>query len=359
MKKALSFLLSLLLFASAFTLAPVTGETAVDDPLVPVIIGTQVHVNFDITVKFYLSVPEGTTSAGLYISEGGRTAARVKGELQEDGTYLVSYTHVTVDEMTVVISATPFGVVGTEYVKGKQSYDFTLQDYAMRLLFRDDLSKEDRDVLLAMLNYGAAVQDYLDFRLYNKPDSYLTESEREFPSLPPVDSTENDLTLDGPNDLENYQTTADCTTITMAQTGYLRFWFFVDIEGQGNLRVNGGAGVEGYKNVSPEAEAAAFCRGYRVQVTCDGITKEYELEKYEDGLGYVAATGGISFFDLRREMSFRVIDPEGAVSQTYYCSVERFLRQSLENGTLTPEMQALLQRALVFGDALTLYRNAK
>lgn len=367
MKKALSLLLALLLFVSVFSLVPAAGEAEAGEVDVPTIVGTKVNINFDITVKFYLRAPEGITNCGLYISEGGRTATRVSGVLcdeegMDDGSYyVVFYQHVTVDEMTVPITVTPWGMKGTSFVRGKQSYDFTLQDYAMRLLYRADLSKEERNVLLAMLNYGAAVQDVLGYRLYNKPNALLTDAERRLPD-PTMDNIE-DLFKPTPSpaliEQSEESAKADITQVTLVQTGYLRFWFSVDIAGQENLRVNGGAGLTGHLNMSPETEAKAFCSGYRVEVTCDGITKLYELEKDEDGLGFAAATGGISFLDLKEEMSFRVVADDGSVSQTYYCSVARYFTQAQEGGMLTPDIEELLLRAFAFGDALTAYKATK
>lgn len=367
MKKALSLLLALCFFVSAFPLVLAAGEAEISESHVPTIVGTKVNINFDITVKFYLRAPEGTTSCGLYISEDGRTATRVGAELCEeeemdDGSYyVVSYQHVTVDEMTVPITVTPWGMVGTSFVRGKQSYDFTLQDYAMRLLYRADLSTKEKDVLLAMLNYGSAVQDVLGYRLYNKPNALLTDAERRLPDAS-SDNIEDLFKPTNPASLAEQNeglAKADITSITLAQTGYLRFWFYVDIEGQQDLRINGGAGLAGYMNMSAEAEAKAFCGGYRVEVTCDGITKLYELEKDEDGFGFTAATGGISFLDLREEMSFRILSDDGTVSQTYYCSVARYFEQAQEGEALTPEIEELLLRAFAFGDALNAYKEAK
>lgn len=351
MKRALSFLLAFCLFASAFALLPAAGVADVEDPRVPVIVGTRIRINCDITIKFYLRVCEGTMDAGLYISEGGRTAVRVDGVPcreagMDDGTYyVVSYKTVTVDEMTVSMLATPFGVVGTEFLRGKQSYDFTLQDYAMGLLRRTDLTSEERDLLLAMLNYGAAVQDFLNIRLYNKPNATLTDEERALPSFSGVGGSGGDFSLGIQEGSDADRFKVKCKGVTLRQSGYIQFWFYLQP----------GNGLADSEKVDD----------YRVEVVCDGITKLYDIKEQQDGMYYLAATDGIPFFDLRKEMVFRVVGEDGeAVSATGSCSLESYLeelrRQAEEkNELLSLKKEQLILRALAFGDAMNAYAEAK
>ena len=363
MKRAISFSLVLCLLLSAFILAPVAEEPA---PALPEIIGTQLHIGRSFTVKIYIRVPAGTVGAGVYASLGKDASVRLSGELQPDGSYLVSYTGLDTTEMAVSLSLVPWSLVGTELLRGEE-YVFSVRDYATRLLRRGGLDDTANGMLVSLLNYGAAVQDFLEIYPYNKPNDYLTEEELVLPTLIFGEETKGGYYVDEDTP-ERYQSTVDCIGIGIEQKGYFRFHFYIDAKGQESLRVNGGMGVPGLESLTPVAEAEALVAGYTLELgTVDAqgrpdfsAAKTCEIRKIENAPGYYAASPTLSYLAMRQECAVRVIAPDGKESPTYFYSVASFVKNVLENESmpLTPVEDRLVRALLVFGDALSAYEKS-
>lgn len=363
MKKALSLILALCLFASAFVLLPLAEERETA-PAAPAVIGTQVHVDRDLTVKVFVRVPEDAKGAGVYVSVGKENAKRLSGELQEDGSYLVTYEELGTADMTLVITFTPWALVGQELVRGEECA-FSVQDYATRLLRRGNLGDAAHAALIAMLNYGAAVQDLLDYRPYHKPNDYLTNEELVLPPLAFGEEAKGGYYVD-PNDPDRYHSIVDFASLAIEQRNNIRFNVYLNVEGQENLRVNGGEGIAGCEQMTPAAEAEALCRGYILQfgrVGENGLPDyaqaiDCEIKKSENGPGYVASSKALSYLSMREEFVVRVLSPDGKESASIYYSVAAFVKTVLESEDAASSEEAhLLHAMLVFGDALSAYAD--
>ncbi len=365
MKRAISFLLMLCLLTSAFVLAPAAdgGSGAL---AAPEILGTQLHIGRELTVKIYIRVPDGTIGAGVYASLGKDASVRLSGEAQEDGTYLVTYKGMDTTEMALNLTLIPWALIGSELLRGEE-YVFSVRDYATRLLRRGGLDGTTNEMLIALLNYGAAVQDFLAVHPYNKPNDYLTDAELTLPSLTFGEETKGGYYVDE-DAPDRYQSTVDCVGVGIEQKGYFRFLFYIEAQGQENLRVNGGMGIPGFENKTPAAEAEALVAGYTLEIgTVDengrpdfSQAQICQIKKTGSGAGYCAASPTLSYLAMRKECAVRVIAPDGKESATYFYSVASFVKGVLENETmsLSPEEDRLVRTLLVFGDALSAYERS-
>lgn len=365
MKRAISFFLMICLLLSAFVLAPAAEEGGAA-PATPEIIGTQLHIGRSLTVKIYIRVPEGTMGAGVYASLGKGASVRLSGTLQEDGSYLVCYEGMDTTEMAVNLSLSPWALVGTDLLRGEE-YIFSVRDYATRLLRHGDLDDTTNAMLVALLNYGTAVQEYLDIYPYHKPNDYLTEAETTLPTLTFSEETKGGYYIDE-SDPDRYQSAVDCIGIGIEQRGYFRFYFHINALGQESLRINGGAGIPGCEDMTPAAEAEALVAGYTLEigtVDADGRpdfsnAKTCTIKKVENQPGYYAASPTLSYLAMREECAVRVIDPDGKESATYFYSVAAFAKNILEGDAiaLSPKEERLIRTLLIFGDALSAYEKS-
>ncbi len=330
MKRALSFFLSLVLFASLFTLAPM-GEGV---GALPEVLGTQINVDETMTLKIFVSAPEGSESAGVYISLGRASATRLYGTKQEDGSYLVTFSGLELIDLTLTFTIVPWSMVDTNLLRGAER-EFSIRDYATRLVRSTATTPEARAALIALLNCGTAVQSFLDYRVESLPNAYLTEQERVI--LPPAFDEDMQVSyLPAPEG--NAQNDADFSGITLSQTGSLSFRFYIALA----------------DGVSPD--------GYTVEI---GTVKEngapdfseaeaLEVEATDDGR-YLAVSPSLSLLSLREEICFRILAPNGKESDTYFYSVALFVKSALEGDTLTEEERGVLLATLSLSDALVAY----
>lgn len=333
MKRALSFFLSLVLFTSLFTLAPIGEEPA---PL-PSILGTQINVDETMTLKIFVSAPEGADSAGVYISLGRASATRLYGTKQEDGNYLVTFSGLELIDLTLTFTVVPWSMVGTNLLRGAES-EFSVRDYATRLLRSTTTTPEARTVLLALLNCGAAVQSFLDYRTGSMPNAYLTEEERVI--LPPTFDEDMKVSyLPAPEG--NAQEYADFSGITLSQTGSVSFRFYIAFR----------------DGVSPDGYTVELGRVKENGAPDFSNAESLPIEATDDGR-YLAVSPSLSLLSFREEVSLRILSPDGKESDTYFYSVALFAKGALEGNTLTEEEKTVLLATLSLSDALVAYEKS-
>lgn len=323
MKKLISlFLAAVLLFGSTLVL-PASAEPQEEQREEPAVSEVYLNISAHMTVLFLVEAPEGTESAGLMI-EG----KRVIGELQEDGRWLVSYAPIYCHQMTDILTVQPWSYTDHRLLSG-DSYDFSVVDYAMRLLSEPQIDSKLRTLLVAMLNYGAATQDYFSHNPYNKANAYLSPADRA------VKEKTYTAKLEHFEDGELEGVSFYGASLSLSQ--YLMFNFIINCEG---------AAYDGDQ-----------CR-LQVSTSPDfSVTASYPLLDYKDGRFY-ARTDEIPYESLGERVYVRVIAPNGQCSEAISYSVEVYAGNIMEKVTDPNDLRiTLIHSMMAFSDALVAYKS--
>ena len=128
----------------------------------------------DVAVNFWLNLDEGYKSSDNYIlfTVNGQTQKVTVGKAANgtNGAKIFAC-GVAAKEMTDTISAQFYLVDGTAV---GSPYTYTVRDYADYILTHDSYSKEAKNLVKAMLNYGACSQKYFKYRTDDLANSEIS-----------------------------------------------------------------------------------------------------------------------------------------------------------------------------------------
>ena len=307
----------------------------------PVITGVSMSISADFGVHFHISAPKGVQEVGAVINE-----REYRGVLQEDGSYTVSFRHLTPKQMTELIVAEPYYLKNTHLIRGT-AYSFSVCDYATALL-ESDPSPELRTLLVTMLNYGTKAQQHFGHNLKTLANRNLPAADRQY------EAREYESILAKLSGLPT-QDRGEVTGATLLVQNRVRFKIFVDVVGQEELRYNQGAPAdEVVDGMTPEQEAQALVEGMFVEVSHDEHFEKsylYPLVKCSENDGYRALTDGLYATEFSDAFYFRVVTADGVGTAIQY-SVETYAaRQSSKTSTSARLMAAMI----LFGDAAKAY----
>ena len=167
-KRIFSLVLALLLLLplSLMQVAAATSKATIE--------GLTLHVGATLEARFYISAPANSLEVGISVGD-----TRIKGEPTEDGKWVASLTGISAVDMGTVYEIVPYHFV-TKRVEG-DPYRFSVQDYAMRLLQREDTEEKTCAALIALLNFGAACQTGAEIYVNNLPNAYLSDADKTVP----------------------------------------------------------------------------------------------------------------------------------------------------------------------------------
>lgn len=147
------------------------------------ITGASVSLTNDLNINFYADVQEGATDACMNYIIGSKNIT-VNGVKQENGSYrfvcegLLPQT--AVDTVYATLSATVKGATVTQQVK------YSVRDYCENMLKREDTSAELKTLLVDLLYYAEAAQNYAGYKTDDLATKNLTEAQK---ALRSADST--------------------------------------------------------------------------------------------------------------------------------------------------------------------------
>lgn len=125
-----------------------------ETPVVTVKAGISVYDQF--AVRYYLSPVEDATSCGLLVGEEA-----IPGTKQEDGTYLVTVGDIAAKELNDALCVTPYAVVAGKRVEAAA---LTVSPAELLLHYvTEQAGTKTADLAAAILDYGAAAQDYFNY----------------------------------------------------------------------------------------------------------------------------------------------------------------------------------------------------
>ena len=169
-----------ILVAAVLLILPLLGITAgaASVSTRPTVVGVHVRVEAGFTAYFYIEAPSPqTTEVGIFVGE-----ERIQATKMEDGRYVAALRGLSPTKMSDLVAVSPYAVIGTSSNVRGNAYLFGLQDYAMRLLSQQELAEPARNMLVAMLNYGAACQIKEGYRTHLLANIGLSEEEKTVPT---------------------------------------------------------------------------------------------------------------------------------------------------------------------------------
>lgn len=322
------------------------GET--EEEALPVVTGVRVSLTEDFLVRFYFRLPEGGSAPYALIDNEIYDAEAT----EEEGLYVVTYTGISLSAMAENIKVVPVCRVDKKICQGIQ-YRFSVRDYAMRLLTGGEIDPALRRVLVTMLNFGTAAQIYNAKGIHNLANDYLSAAdkvitEREYASSLAAYGTAT-------------QTIAQMRKASLVINEQVCLKIYVDVAGQEDLRINGGAGFPEWQHLSKESEAAKLVQDIWVEVA-DNLDFEnaatFPLEKIKTMDCYRVVTTGIYANRFSGAYYIRICTPEG-VSQTLQYGAETYVARNLNAASMTDEGRIMVKAMIEYGDAVLAYSKEK
>lgn len=168
-KRIFSLLLALCL-ALPLSLIQVTAAEAG----VATVEGVTLHVGATLEARFYLSAPTNSLEVGVLVD-----GMRYEGKRGEDGRWIVPFKGIAATEMCKTYEIVPYYFV-TRRVTG-EGCRFSVQDYAMRLLEKEETPDATKTALKALLNFGAQCLLNGTEKYDALPNEFLSEEDRVIP----------------------------------------------------------------------------------------------------------------------------------------------------------------------------------
>ncbi len=357
-----------------------TDWTQVASPAEATVVGWSLRLTSDFALLFYIHAPKNCYSAGVTVNE-----ERIGATYDKDsGLWVAAYRHISPERLTARCVAAPYYGGRNGVLTESDAITFSVADYAEYLLKRPDTDPSLRALLISLLNYGAAAQRFLSYYVNDPADRSLTAAERQ-PDTSRVFPTE---LIYGPES-EEIGKIASVTAATLVIGRTVGFKIYVDIAGQEDLRINGGAGIDAYRDqLTPSEEAGMLAQHLYIEVSdtpdfqnakryplkkCQGATDASSTSDAGLKMGYYALTDGLygeelgtTFYIRLVRQSLGVTAPELSSGYMQY-SVDLYAGRMLQqlqaqedkNGMQTTgerRTEALLRALVAYGDAVTAYK---
>ncbi|MCQ2743139.1 MAG: hypothetical protein MJ239_07650 [Bacilli bacterium] len=194
---------------------------------------------------------------------------------------------------------------------------YSVKQYCKEVLDSEQTSSELKDLVKALLNYGAAAQGYFDYASYNLANSFLDESDKALPTS--IGAEYNKLHIENESeDIKAYSATVEILTSTT-----MRIYFVAQP----------GGSIDGYKAYINGEEISSdkiLEKNGRYYVEIEGIAakdlnKEYTV-KLEKGDSYASVTYSVLTYCYSKQNSSNEALKKFALSLFgYYQAVESYL----------------------------------
>lgn len=273
------------------------------------------QVAFDSTPVFNLfvevsSIFTDTSKAKIYVGDREFETTGVSG----------TYSPMTYQTYKFSIALAPYEmasdvriVIKSEGVDAK----YSLKQYCREVLESEGTSEKMKNLVTALLNYGAASQEYFDFAKYSLANSYLDESAKVLSSS--IGAEHNKLNIvNSSEDIQAYSATVEILTSTT-----IRVYFTEKTKGA----------IEGYKAYIDGQEISAdklLYKNNRYYVEIEGISaadmnKAFTVKLAKDETNYVSVTYSVLTYAYSKQNSSNNALRNFALSlYDYYKAVEGY-----------------------------------
>lgn len=304
--------------------------------------GASLTLSSDISINFYVPKknvegyenPYLLCTKEIYDKKGslvGTEELKLTGRRENVDNWVYTYTGIAAKEMGSLVTATVHGTKnGTEYV-GK-SLEYSVKQYAYNKLNDGKTDAKFKTMLVDMLNYGAAAQEYWGYNPKNLVNAELTEEQKAYatPTIPAltdnraVSGTANGLELKG-------------ITLLMQEKIAIKYYFT-------------------HKNYTGKMSDLTMKVTY---VDSNGQTQTSEIsgDKFTtNGDSYAVVFDELNPTQLHTVCTAEVFDKDGKkVSQTVTYSAESYAARKLADGKTNEKFAKLLREMMKYGDSSAKY----
>ena len=238
------------------------------------------------------------------------------------------YKGIFAKELSVDVKVTIFAdgeVIKTEI--------YSVKEYAMKQLAKNNIPANLKTLLVDMLNYGAAAQIYFNYNTDNLANADLTEDQQALASQELAEMTSHKNTVGGED-----------ATVVLAGTALVL---------ENAIETNYYLNLNGYKAEDLVAKITYVdCLGKEVEVVVEG--KDFAVKDQY----HVVRFSGLSSREMRTVYSMTVFDKEGnVVSATYEYSIESYAVSQLSKTAEGSNFYNILVAMMKYGFSAESYFN--
>ena len=304
--------------------------------------GASLTLSSDISINFYVPKknvegyenPYLLCTKQIYDKKGslvGTEELKLTGRRENGDNWVYTYTGIAAKEMGSLVTATVHGTKDGKEYAGK-SLEYSVKQYAYNKLKADTTDDKFKTMLVDMLNYGAAAQEYWGYNPKNLVNAELTEEQKAYatPTIPAltdnraVSGTANGLELKG-------------ITLLMQEKIAIKYYFT-------------------HKNYTGKMSDLTMKVTY---VDSNGQTQTSEItgDKFTtNGDSYAVVFDELNPTQLHTVCTAEVFDKDGKkVSQTVTYSAESYAARKLADGKTNEKFAKLLREMMKYGDSSANY----
>lgn len=304
--------------------------------------GASLTLSSDISINFYVPKknvegyenPYLLCTKEIYDKKGslvGTEELKLTGRRENGDNWVYTYTGIAAKEMGSLVTATVHGTKdGTEYA-GK-SLKYSVKQYAYNKLKADTTDAKFKTMLVDMLNYGAAAQEYWGYNPKNLVNAELTDAQKAYATQNVPTLTDNRAVSGMANGLE-----LKGITLLMQEKIAIKYYFT-------------------HKNYTGKMSDLTMKVTY---VDSNGQTQTCEItgDKFTtNGDNYAVVFDKLNPTQLHTVCTAEVFDKDGKkVSQTVTYSAESYAARKLADGNTNEKFAKLLSEMMKYGDSSAKY----
>lgn len=304
--------------------------------------GASLTLSSDISINFYVPKknvegyenPYLLCTKQIYDKKGslvGTEELKLTGRRENGDNWVYTYTGIAAKEMGSLVTATVHGTKGGKEYTGK-SLEYSVKQYAYNKLKADTTDDKFKTMLVDMLNYGAAAQEYWGYNPKNLVNAELTEEQKAYATQTDPTLTDNRAVSGTANGLE-----LKGITLLMQEKIAIKYYFT-------------------HKNYTGKMSDLTMKVTY---VDSNGQTQTSEItgDKFTtNGDSYAVVFDELNPTQLHTVCTAEVFDKDGKkVSQTVTYSAESYAARKLADGKTNEKFAKLLREMMKYGDSSAKY----
>lgn len=304
--------------------------------------GASLTLSSDISINFYVPKknvegyenPYLLCTKQIYDKKGslvGTEELKLTGRRENGDNWVYTYTGIAAKEMGSLVTATVHGTKDGKEYAGK-SLEYSVKQYAYNKLKADTTDGKFKTMLIDMLNYGAAAQEYWGYNPKNLVNAELTDEQKTHATQTDPALTDNRAVSGTANGLE-----LKGITLLMQEKIAIKYYFT-------------------HKNYTGKMSDLTMKVTY---VDSNGQTQTSEItgDKFTtNGDSYAVVFDELNPTQLHTVCTAEVFDKDGKkVSQTVTYSAESYAARKLADGKTNEKFAKLLREMMKYGDSSAKY----
>lgn len=306
------------------------------------IYGASLTLSSDISINFYVPKknvegyenPYLLCTKEIYDKKGslvGTEELKLTGRRENGNNWVYTYTGIAAKEMGSLVTATVHGTKdGTEHAG--TSLEYSVKQYAYNKLNDSKTDAKFKTMLVDMLNYGAAAQEYWGYNPKNPVNAELTDEQKAYATQTVPALTDNRAVSGTANGLE-----LKGITLLMQEKIAIKYYFT-------------------HENYTGKMSDLTMKVTY---VDSNGQTQTSEItgDKFTtNGDSYAVVFDELNPTQLHTVCTAEVFDKDGKkVSQTVTYSAESYAARKLADGNTNEKFAKLLSEMMKYGDSSAKY----